>query len=1427
MFPEGKTAATETVRAKIHRRCAENETMTHYLESKVDQLQWLGELCPLEAQKEASLREKELINSFKDGIRLTNNSGCAVTQVFRTLAERDHDAEKAPITVSELRDLVKRVEHVAGQVSVKRPASLQSRFRATASDGQAEGYQSTDERQAAFSRVEKGSELKKRGGSQVRSSILAHERNQLPNNEKETVITRSERSAITERLYARDDEDQDGTHGAGDHENGGARESDSSDQEVQQPKPIRRKRTRAMVGDIDGSAGKPAAAQKPRKRVKKVQSSENDEGDSDDTPITQSKLRQMFREFSKPTAAAEDGHGKGGYNAGGKGGYPAGGKGGYHNGGKGGYSTGGKGGYGKGGYGKGMSNVNQTPLGRSSFCRHCGERLHGDHDCDNMKKRVFWCYGCAGVIANVSSEWEYVLHLHECPKIFCRRCDTAEHSYLTCPTYQCHECNKMGHVKILHQWEQGAGPDFMKLLGKAAFKATSKNGVHPDRRGRVRFAKHDSYCDGNLEGSSETQPSLLPVLRVLPRNNARVAMWEELPLAYKALTVEPTLPYASEITQAAVEQPLPIWIKPKETYPLALRALREDAVAQDAVTQDAIVGDASKPSYATVRVPAEDEFCTGGLLGSGDEQEPPTLTPTSTSEGTNSSSQWPGVAFSYDCDVVRSSSSSSSSSGATIASDPDEVEPTSSRAAKRHCVGSPQFHCANLFLAGHFASPLIIQCLWRSNIDALQLVSRGFQQFVLHWLGGVLRDTERLRERQLTEAGCPGLNLAFVPLVALERNAPTDQKCLCYVCEFNTPKHCLKHHGEQIPAWSNEPRRFECFVQQRRSYAPRTTREAVYAELWCLGLRGGAVNVLDYNAGSRHYVNDFWALRQYMWTHVCAANVSRILRQGANLKIKTRWISHEESNTTRRWDVLVQSADQTLSAIQGKMAASNHFKVRANECRRVIERGGPLQCIPVYVLKAYHSYLAAAVQKEQALTPLIGRDNDPDCRKMVQHSFKGPAHVRTQASMCSERVVTTVKREDASTLEGYGPLRRHLMSGFDEARPPRQRKYDARRITNLSRVDDFIQAAPQNAYTMTAGQAGLLEMRRLDKLHVRFTSQPVQTEFCDMWLVGSGDEEEADDAEDVVDDAEDVVSVVWFVYLTRGKEQALVWVLNEEFVLQTSRIGNVMAARVHEKSTNVPLFTLRQAGGIIRDSPPSADNERVCQVCRTHRTAEKETLCLLCQYGFIVGKVQYKERDAGQYTMRDAELHNPTGYMVEVQNRVDLREWVRFDIDTIMPMFSHGDEVSKAYGDTLVQLWKEGCRDLDSKTQWQQRRGIALLTEVMSKPDELEKNYRAPNDGLLNGASRCWANTLLQILSVSAKLREKLQASKSLRTMNLLKILELLQSNEGPLSRVERSKQTNAAAEAFYNSMGDIFANKRHNCLHEGYCKLLSVRAVG
>jgi hypothetical protein len=155
MFPEGKAAATEVVRAEVQRKCGEGETMTHYFENKVDKMRRLGELCPLEAQKCALLREMELVNSFKEGLYMSTGE-CAATQVFRALVKRSHGTGKVAFTVAELRALVMRIEHVESQLLVKRPTSLQSRFRAATSDEQADDYQSTDEHQTGFSRVEKG-----------------------------------------------------------------------------------------------------------------------------------------------------------------------------------------------------------------------------------------------------------------------------------------------------------------------------------------------------------------------------------------------------------------------------------------------------------------------------------------------------------------------------------------------------------------------------------------------------------------------------------------------------------------------------------------------------------------------------------------------------------------------------------------------------------------------------------------------------------------------------------------------------------------------------------------------------------------------------------------------------------------------------------------------------------------------------------------------------------------------------------------------------------------------------------------------------------------------------------------------------------------------------------------------------------------------
>ena len=121
-----------------------------------------------------------------------------------------------------------------------------------------------------------------------------------------------------------------------------------------------------------------------------------------------------------------------------------------------------------------------------------------------------------------------------------------------------------------------------------------------------------------------------------------------------------------------------------------------------------------------------------------------------------------------------------------------------------------------------------------------------------------------------------------------------------------------------------------------------------------------------------------------------------------------------------------------------------------------------------------------------------------------------------------------------------------------------------------------------------------------------------------MSLVGSGEEE--------ADDVEDAVYIVWFIFLAREKEQALVWIPNEEYVLQTSSIQDVTAARVYEKGADVPLFGLRQISGIIRDSPPDAGDVRICQSCRTCRAAEKQAMCLLCKHGVIVKNASYVVR---------------------------------------------------------------------------------------------------------------------------------------------------------------------------------------------------------
>ncbi len=90
-----------------------------------------------------------------------------------------------------------------------------------------------------------------------------------------------------------------------------------------------------------------------------------------------------------------------------------------------------------GGRGPGTSGVNQTPLGKgrpTDMCRHCGKGVgtegYNKHICGNKTANVFWCEGCAGVIPGVNTPEFWILHLHACPKIMCKRCKVADHYVL-------------------------------------------------------------------------------------------------------------------------------------------------------------------------------------------------------------------------------------------------------------------------------------------------------------------------------------------------------------------------------------------------------------------------------------------------------------------------------------------------------------------------------------------------------------------------------------------------------------------------------------------------------------------------------------------------------------------------------------------------------------------------------------------------------------------------------------------------------------------------------------------------------------------------------------------------------------------------------------------------------------------------------------
>ena len=157
-----------------------------------------------------------------------------------------------------------------------------------------------------------------------------------------------------------------------------------------------------------------------------------------------------------------------------------------------------------GGHGPGVSGVNQAPLrkGRTPDpCRHCGEQVGaGDykkHICDNKVANVFWCEGCAGVIAGVNTPGYWILHLHLCPKMMCRKCKVADHYWVTCPLMVCNfkGCHKFGHTKMLHYFQKGACQEYLALLGEPV---NLKSTVAP--AGRLNKSKRSRNVQFGEEG---------------------------------------------------------------------------------------------------------------------------------------------------------------------------------------------------------------------------------------------------------------------------------------------------------------------------------------------------------------------------------------------------------------------------------------------------------------------------------------------------------------------------------------------------------------------------------------------------------------------------------------------------------------------------------------------------------------------------------------------------------------------------------------------------------------------------------------------------------------------------------------------------------------------------------------------------------------
>jgi hypothetical protein len=89
---------------------------------------------------------------------------------------------------------------------------------------------------------------------------------------------------------------------------------------------------------------------------------------------------------------------------------------------------------------------------RHAMCFCCNEKVEDlrDHDCAQKRAKTFRCPNC-NLTLHGKTLCDLFEHFPVCPKKYCGKCKTNDHSFYYCGQFRCYDCKQFGHSKILHK----------------------------------------------------------------------------------------------------------------------------------------------------------------------------------------------------------------------------------------------------------------------------------------------------------------------------------------------------------------------------------------------------------------------------------------------------------------------------------------------------------------------------------------------------------------------------------------------------------------------------------------------------------------------------------------------------------------------------------------------------------------------------------------------------------------------------------------------------------------------------------------------------------------------------------------------------------------------------------------------------------------